>query len=1450
MKKLLLTFFAVFLYQFVFCQCPTTDIWFTSQAEIDNFKINYPSCTELNVNVKIEGSQITNLNGFSNIISIDGDLTIGEKVSFSNNTTGLVNLEGLNNLVSIDGNLEIFCSRLEDINGISSLTSVGGYIEIYNTLTSNLAGFRNITQIGEDLKITLNRNITDLTGLEGITSLNGNLTIDDNDALENLNGLEFLSSINGDLVIRNNLDLISLGGLDALTTVNGTLRIRFASDLLNLDGFPLLTTIGRNLEFINIANIVNLNGFSTIESIGGSLHIGGCSSIATISGFDNLSSICESLSIAGNSKLKNLLDFQSLSSIGAISFNENYVLENINGLQSVQSLGSININASSLSDLTALSSVNTPLSDLVITRNHKLNNLNGLDLIPEITINLEIIDNDALINIDGLQSIETVGFQFKIENNELLQNIDGLNSLTSVVSEISIKDNPSLENVAGFASLSSCGSLSISNNQNITDLDGLSSLSSLNGILTIEFNHSLTNLDGLQAIESVSWINIVGNNSLISLLGLESIEIKYATSYGINISRNNVLTNIEAIGNIEPTSYKKLTITNNPSLSLCANPNVCARVAGSPTSTEIEISNNAIGCNDISEIAESCQLNIIAGKVNLDLESNNCTINGKPINNIKVTTQGETNTYSTYTNDLGEYLFYLGNGIYNTSVENASTYFEFSPNTQQSDFQNNNETDTVDFCTTATSSASDINITLLPLSDSRPGFDTKYQLVFENIGTTTISGSLDLQFDDSMITFLNATIAPDSQTSNSLSWNYSNLTPFESRGIEVNFNVFSSPAVAINDKLNFVASISPIVDDATSEDNSFELRQTIVGSYDPNDKVVLEGERILIEEVGEFLHYVIRFQNTGTASAINVRLTDVLNDNLDWDTFRPISMSHDGRVQITNDQNVEFIFNDINLPESSVNEEASNGFVAFKVKPKSTLNIGDVITGLADIYFDYNSPITTNTVSTKIVIPDIDNDGILNEDDNCPETANADQADIDNDGIGNVCDDDFIPFSVDVTTTNILCNNENNASIKLVASGGLPPYNYELSDSDAIVIASGSVNVFNNLSAGIYNITVTDSNNSIFTKSVNLLELAPLQFTELIVTPISCKGANDGEISISISGGTAPYTYTLLNSISNDLFGLSPGVYEVMVVDANNCFLLTEQTITEPQDDMDNDGIGDQCDDDIDGDGVKNVFDQCANTPLGSVVNLDGCEVFTLSSSNFTIQTVGESCINSNNGSVLITAENTSYNYTATLSKNGVTLTANFTSEIAFTALESGVYDLCFTLEEQAGYKQCFTISINEPETLIVNSRINNLDKFISLNLSGSDLYTININGVIYKTSDYEIILPLITGENILSVKTDKECQGDYKKSIMIYTEALIYPNPIKEGLLKIVLNDLPNDSVIIYLYDVNGKEVLNKTYNHTYNIIELDINALVKGTYFLNMQTNSQSLTYKIIKQ
>lgn len=145
------------------------------------------------------------------------------------------------------------------------------------------------------------------------------------------------------------------------------------------------------------------------------------------------------------------------------------------------------------------------------------------------------------------------------------------------------------------------------------------------------------------------------------------------------------------------------------------------------------------------------------------------------------------------------------------------------------------------------------------------------------------------------------------------------------------------------------------------------FEQEVVNSFDPNDKKVLEGNEVEKAHKNDYLHYVVRFQNTGSANAASVRVVDHLNDKLDWTTLKPMDASDDYRVELTNENHVEFIFENIDLPFQSADEEESHGYISYKIKPKEDIAVGDVIEGNAAIYFDYNQPIITNTVSTEIV---------------------------------------------------------------------------------------------------------------------------------------------------------------------------------------------------------------------------------------------------------------------------------------------------------------------------------------------------------------------------------------------------------------------------------------------------------------------------------------------------
>jgi hypothetical protein len=112
------------------------------------------------------------------------------------------------------------------------------------------------------------------------------------------------------------------------------------------------------------------------------------------------------------------------------------------------------------------------------------------------------------------------------------------------------------------------------------------------------------------------------------------------------------------------------------------------------------------------------------------------------------------------------------------------------------------------------------------------------------------------------------------------------------------------------------------------------------------------------------VHYVIRFENTGTFAAQNVVIKDMIDTTkFDIASLIPQSSSHPFVTRITNTNQVEFIFENINLPFDDANND---GYVAFKIKTKPTLVLGNTFTNTASIYFDYNFPIITNTTTTTV----------------------------------------------------------------------------------------------------------------------------------------------------------------------------------------------------------------------------------------------------------------------------------------------------------------------------------------------------------------------------------------------------------------------------------------------------------------------------------------------------
>jgi uncharacterized repeat protein (TIGR01451 family) len=144
--------------------------------------------------------------------------------------------------------------------------------------------------------------------------------------------------------------------------------------------------------------------------------------------------------------------------------------------------------------------------------------------------------------------------------------------------------------------------------------------------------------------------------------------------------------------------------------------------------------------------------------------------------------------------------------------------------------------------------------------------------------------------------------------------------------------------------------------------------EEVSGSYDPNDKRGYPNGVTNMNYIqpNQQLQYVIRFQNTGTDTAFTVVIRDTLDLDLNIFTVTPGVSSHNYEFRMYGPRVLEWRFDNILLPDSTTNSVGSNGFVTFQVEQNPNLSPGTVITNDADIYFDFNDPITTNTTIHRI----------------------------------------------------------------------------------------------------------------------------------------------------------------------------------------------------------------------------------------------------------------------------------------------------------------------------------------------------------------------------------------------------------------------------------------------------------------------------------------------------
>jgi hypothetical protein len=441
--------------------------------------------------------------------------------------------------------------------------------------------------------------------------------------------------------------------------------------------------------------------------------------------------------------------------------------------------------------------------------------------------------------------------------------------------------------------------------------------------------------------------------AILGATGLSESETDISESGGCSSNQNNFLASLDMVDG----EYYALWINNYTS-----DKGITISFCGSAL----------LGCES-ANLNVKCLVNPqIKGNVFVDLNNDSKRdLNEKSLPNILIQSGSD---WSQFTNSFGNY----------TIFTDTSRSYTFKPvNINQDNFKvvpverniittnksleiYNNQ----DFMLQPLRNFNDLKTNLV-IGNARPGFNSISTIVYKNVGTTVLNGKVSFTLDPKQ-EFINSNIVPTSQGNNVYVWTIDTLKPFEQKRIKIEIKTKINAPLGSFVTSEVVGNISEI--DVDTSDNTYISRIEVRGSYDPNDISVSKMNIITNDKIVlNSLDYLIKFQNTGNASAIKVEVLDTLVIKLDYTSIEMLSTSHNYDMQIIEPKNksenftvIKWTFDNINLPDSVSNEKLSHGFINFRIKnnPRRMALLTDSFLNKAAIYFDFNSPIITNQVRT------------------------------------------------------------------------------------------------------------------------------------------------------------------------------------------------------------------------------------------------------------------------------------------------------------------------------------------------------------------------------------------------------------------------------------------------------------------------------------------------------
>lgn len=692
---------------------------------------------------------------------------------------------------------------------------------------------------------------------------------------------------------------LNLDSLNCEMNFTQTLDVSALTNLKKLDCHDL------GIETLNVTNCVNLKvlycyNTSYVTSLNG-LDVSTCIALEDLN--CTLTTLT-SLDVSACPNLKRLFCSQALQGI-------NGLLSSLN-VTGCTNLETLHCEHNSLTSLDV--STCTSLKSLFCTTGF----LNMLDVSNHTNLDtLECASNNIqTLNINGCVNLQVLGCGYNQISNLTLNTLPNLYFM-------------------------SC------NDNQLTNID----LSGLNNLWSFYCNNNQIQSINVNACVNLTYFYC--ENNQVQTLNLSDC----ANLYLLYIQNNPIISLFIKNGSNEMCGF-----LNTPNLQY-----ICVDDSDIPN---IQQSLNSLGMtnvviNSFCSFTPSGNYNSVSGKSVYDANINGCTLTDSIYPFLAIAVTNGIDTSNTYVNVGGDYVAYLDTGTYTfIPIPENPIYFSVSPITANVNFPNNNNNLHIqDFCITPNGNFPDIEISLIPLTPARPGFNANYQVFFHNKGTTIVSGDITLNFMGNKMTFVSANPATSTQTANQLTWNYSNLQPFESRNISFTMHILPPVTNVIGDEIGFSAYI-PLANDAYFNDNHFDLKQTLVGSFDPNDKTCLEGNLLENAKIGDYLHYLIRFQNTGSFYAENITVVDSIDSaKYEISSLQMLETSHNVNAKINNSV-LQCYFENIMLLDSFTDEPASHGYILFKIKTKASLPQNSQVKNKAEIYFDYNLPVITNTEIT------------------------------------------------------------------------------------------------------------------------------------------------------------------------------------------------------------------------------------------------------------------------------------------------------------------------------------------------------------------------------------------------------------------------------------------------------------------------------------------------------